>query len=137
MSSDRTGDRLEIAELLSRYGWAMCDKDWSAWRSCFTADAKVDYSTAGGVIGGVDDAIAWLEPTFAMFEVAISHGGNVVVDFTGDDEAHVRSIYKMVMKIGGETPTFMEACGFYRDTVVRTTDGWRLADRFEQLLYMR
>jgi hypothetical protein len=43
----------------------------------------------------------------------------------------------MVMKIGGETPTYMEACGYYNDTIVRTADGWRIADRFEQLLYIR
>jgi hypothetical protein len=51
--------------------------------------------------------------------------------------AKVRSIYKMVMKIGGESPTYMEACGYYNDIVVRTADGWRIADRFEQILYIR
>jgi 3-phenylpropionate/cinnamic acid dioxygenase small subunit len=134
---DRTADRLDIAETLSRYGWAMHDRDWDAWKAVFAPGAKVDYSTAGGIVGSPDEAAEWLGNTFAMFEVAISHGGNVVIDFTGDDTATVRSIYKMVMKIGGDTPTFMEACGYYNDQFVRHDGAWKIADRFEQILYMK
>ncbi len=60
-----------------------------------------------------------------------------MIDFTGDDTAAVRSINKMVMKIGGETPTFMEACGYYNDQFVRVDGAWKIVDRFEQLLYMK
>jgi hypothetical protein len=92
----------------------------------------------GGRIAGTPaEAAAWLSTTMSMFETNISHGGNVVIDFTDTDSAKVRSIYKMVMKLGGDTPTYMEACGYYNDTIVRTADGWRIADRFEQLLYIR
>ncbi len=74
---DMTADRLEIAETLSSYGWAMCDRDWDAWKAVFRAGAKVDYSTAGGVVGSPTRRPSGLSATFAMFEVAISHGGNV------------------------------------------------------------
>ena len=73
----------------------------------------------------------------SMFDVAASQTTNVVVDFTGDDTADVRSMYKMTMRIPGDTPTYLEACGSYHDKVTRTTAGWRLADRFEHLLYVR
>src|SRR5689334_11839952 len=96
-SDGRTADRLDIAETLSRYAWAMCDRDWDAWKAVFAPDAHVDYTTAGGIAGNPDEAAEWLSSTFAMFETTVSHGGNVVVDFTGDDEATVRSIYVMVM----------------------------------------
>lgn len=138
--SDRNADRWEISELLSRYAWALADRDWDAWLALFTPDARVDYTTAGGVAGTPTEAAEWLRQTFTMFDVTLSHGGNVVVDFHADDRATVRSLYKMVMRIpaaeGGQ-PTYMEACGWYRDTVVRSGDGWRLADRFEQLAYVR
>jgi 3-phenylpropionate/cinnamic acid dioxygenase small subunit len=137
MTDDRAADRLAIGELIARYAWGLADKDWAAWQACFTADAHVDYSTAGGIAGSAVEAAAWLEATLSMFDVTLSHTGNVVVDFTGDDTANVRSLYKMVMRIPGATPTFMEASGFYRDRVIRTTSGWRIADRFEQLLYLR
>jgi 3-phenylpropionate/cinnamic acid dioxygenase small subunit len=137
MTASRADDRLAIQELLARYSWALCDRDFDAWQACFTPEAHADYTTAGGIAGTPAEAAAWLATTMSMFETNISHGGNVVVDFDGDDSAKVRSIYKMIMKIGGETPTYMEACGYYNDTVVRTADGWRIADRFEQLLYIR
>lgn len=135
--TDRVADRIEIEELLARYAWAMSDKDWTAWQGVFADGASVDYATAGGPTGSPAEAASWLEGTFAMFESAISHIGNVVVDFDGDDAASVRSLYKMAMKIAGDPPTHLEACGWYRDRVVRTADGWRIADRFEQLVYMK
>ena len=137
MTDLRTADRLAIGELLARYSWALADNDWAAWQACFTADAHADYSTAGGVVGTPADAAAWLQPTMTMFDVAISQSSNVVVDFTGDDTADVRSMYKMVMRIPGDTPIFMEACGYYRDKMARTSTGWLLTDRFEHLLYVR
>ena len=132
-------DRAEINELLSRYAWAMADKDWTAWRATLTPDATVDYTTAGGVAGTADEAMAWLEQTMGGFDVTMSAVGNAVIDPTDndDDTAGVRSLYRMVMRIPGDTPTYLEASGWYRDTVVRTADGWRIADRFEQMLYVR
>jgi hypothetical protein len=137
-------DRAEINELLSRYAWAMADKDWTAWRATLTADATVDYTTAGGVAGTADEAMAWLEQTMGGFDVAMSAVGNAVITDTSDSvagesagSAGVRSLYRMVMRIPGDAPTYLEASGWYNDTVVRTDDGWRIATRFEQMLYVR
>ncbi len=132
-------DRAEINELLSRYAWAMADKDWTAWRATLTPDATVDYTTAGGVAGTADEAMAWLDQTMGGFDVTMSAVGNAVIDPTDndDDTASVRSLYRMVMRIPGDPPTYLEASGWYRDTVVRTGGGWRIADRFEQMLYVR
>ena len=137
MTEPHAPDRLEIGELLARYAWALADRDWVAWQACFTADAVADYTTAGGVVGTPAEAAAWLEPTLSMFDVSISQASNVVIDFTSDDSADVRSMYKMVMRIAGDTPTYMEACGYYRDRVVRGAGGWLLAHRFEHILYVR
>lgn len=132
-----TADRLEIHELLAAYTWALTDRDWTTWRSLFTDDAHLDYSTAGGPVCGIDEAVEWIGPTMAGFDVVIGHGGNVVVSFDGHSRATARSIYKMVMKLGGDTPTFLEACGWYDDVLTRTPDGWRISRRIEQLAYIR
>ena len=137
MSETDTADRLAITELLARYAWALADKDFVAWQACFTADGHADYTTAGGAAGPPADAAAWLETTMSIFDVSISHTGNVVIGFTGADTADVRSLYKMVMRIPGDSPVYMEACGYYSDKVARTPSGWLLADRFEHLLYVR
>jgi hypothetical protein len=137
MQDARAGDRLLIAELLNTYSYAMLDRDFDAWKNCFTTDGHADYTTAGGVAGTPAEAAEWLKGVFGMFDISASQASNVVIEFTGDDTANVRSMYKMVMRIPGDTPHYMEACGWYRDKVKRTSDGWKIADRFEQLLYMR
>jgi 3-phenylpropionate/cinnamic acid dioxygenase small subunit len=130
-------DRWAIAELLNRYAWAMADRDWDAWEASFSADAKLDYSTAGGVVGSSAEARAWLEPTLGGFDMAMSHTGNVVIDAVSADEAKVRSLYRMTMRIAGDPPTYLEASGGYKDTVVRTSDGWRISSRYEDMKWMR
>lgn len=137
MSHSRADDRLAIGELMARYAWGLADRDWEAWLACFSAGAHVDYTTAGGIAGTPAEAATWLEATLAMFDVSISQASNIVIDFSDDDTAAVRSLYKMAMRIPGDSPTYMEACGYYRDTVVRSESGWLLADRFEHLLYVR
>jgi 3-phenylpropionate/cinnamic acid dioxygenase small subunit len=137
MSDERVGDQLAIRQLLATYTWALNDRDWTAWRAAFSDDAAVDYSTAGGPVGPVDDAVSWIKDSIGGLEKAISHGGNEVVDFVDDDTANVRSIYKMILQVGSDEPTFMEACGWYIDVATRTPDGWRLASRTEHMAYVR
>jgi 3-phenylpropionate/cinnamic acid dioxygenase small subunit len=130
-------DRWAIADLLNRYAWALADRDWDAYGTCFTPDATVDYSTAGGPVGSPAEARAWLEPTFGGFDMALSHTGNLVIDPVSAEEAKVRSLYRMTMRIAGEPPTYIEASGGYDDTVVRTPDGWRISSRHEDLRWMK
>ena len=40
-------DDAEIGRLLYRYARAVDSKDWDLYRSVFTADAHIDYSSAG------------------------------------------------------------------------------------------
>ena len=137
MADQRSADRLAIMETLARYSWAMTDKDWDAYRACFTADATVDYSTAGGPKGTIGEAAEWLAATAGGMDFMISHGGNVVVDFDGDERADVRSIYKVTMRIPGDQPTYLEAHGFYRDRFVRDGERWLIAHKYEEMLYLR
>lgn len=138
--SDEALDRALIGDLLARYSWALADRDWDAWTSVFTPDAHVDYSTAGGPVGSPTDAAKTFSSMMAGFDVSLSSGGNVTIDFVDADTAKVRSIYTMTMRIpgtGGGAPTYMQASGWYIDEVRRTAAGWRLHDRFEQLAYVK
>ena len=46
-------DKLEIHELLARYARSVDDRDWDLYRSVFTDDAHIDYSSAGAIAGGI------------------------------------------------------------------------------------
>jgi 3-phenylpropionate/cinnamic acid dioxygenase small subunit len=138
--STAVADRQAIAELLASYAWAMADRDWDRWQEVFAPGAHVDYTTAGGVAGTPAEAAAWMGQTMPMFDVTLSQSSNVVVAFTDDDHATSRSLYSMMMRIpageGGE-PTYMQASGWYHDQLVRTAAGWRIADRYEHLAYVK
>lgn len=130
-------DRAHITDLLSRYTWALVDRDWQAWKEVFTADAHVDYSTAGGPVGTPSEAAETFGQMLSMFDVALSAGGNVAITFDNEDTAKVRSVYTMTMRIPGDQPTYMQASGWYLDTIVRTAEGWRIHNRFEHLAYVK
>jgi hypothetical protein len=73
----------------------------------------------------------------SMFDVSLSAGGNVAITFENDDTAKVRSVYTMTMRIPGDQPTYMQASGWYNDTIVRTANGWLISNRFEHLAYVK
>ena len=54
-------DKIEIRELLARYARGVDTKDWELWKSVFTPDATLDYSSAGAPVGSRDELAAWLE----------------------------------------------------------------------------
>ena len=139
MDLQQLSDRAEIGDLLLRYSEALNRADWDTWAACFTADAHLDYTTAGGIAGSVSEAIAWLSPTFTMFDMRIGRISNVLISLDGEGGATVSSQYSMLMRIPGAdgNPTYVEAAGWYDDVAVATADGWRLSARTERMAYMR
>ena len=139
MDLQQLSDRLEINELLVRYSEALNRADWDMWTNCFTVHAHLDYTTAGGIAGTREDAVAWLQPTLAGFDMRIGRISNVLITFDTPDRATVSSQYSMMMRLGAAdaNPTYIEAAGWYDDVATRTDDGWRLNERTERVAYMR
>jgi 3-phenylpropionate/cinnamic acid dioxygenase small subunit len=61
MDLQRISDQLEITALLNRYARAVDAKDWDLYRSVFTDDAHIDYSSAGAIAGRRDQVADWLK----------------------------------------------------------------------------
>jgi len=137
MDLQQLSDRIEIGDLMVRYSEALNRADWDAWKAVFTPDAQLDYTTAGGIAGTPEAAVAWLGPTLSVFDMRIGRTHNVAVSFDGADRATITSQYSMTMRFAGETPTYIEAAGWYDDVAVRTAEGWRLSARTERIAYMR
>jgi len=51
MDVQQIADQLEITALLNTYAHAVDGKDWATYRSVFTDDAHIDYSSAGAITG--------------------------------------------------------------------------------------
>jgi 3-phenylpropionate/cinnamic acid dioxygenase small subunit len=116
-------DKLEIHELLARYARGVDDRDWELYRSVFTDDATIDYSSAGPPAGSRDEVAAFLEQGFAAIPWTQHYVTNIEIDLDGD-EARVRAMfYNPMLLPGKDTPSFCG--GFYVHDLVRTPDGWK------------
>ena len=129
-------DLIEIDDLLTRYATAVDTKDWDLYATCFTPDAFIDYTAAGGIKGTLVEVTAWLAqvlPLFAMTQHVIS---NRVVVLEGD-VATSRSCFFNPMGLSdanGGLQLFFDG-GYYNDKLVRTANGWRIAERIEETSY--
>ncbi|MBB2990020.1 ketosteroid isomerase-like protein [Mycolicibacterium iranicum] len=119
----RVSDELEIRALLSRYARAVDTKDWDLYRSVFTDDAHIDYSSAGAAAGSRDEVTAWLAAGFETLPWSMHYITNVECDIAGDTAA-VRAMFYNPMQLPGMP---QQSCcgGYYHHDMVRTPDGWR------------
>jgi hypothetical protein len=130
-------DRIEINDLLIRYTVAIDKKDYGLLDRCFTRDAHLDYTSAGGIAGDYPKVRAWLEKALAPFPMTVHYVTNSVVDLDGD-EATARTAVLNPMGFqdaDGAMHTFTVGA-YYNDRLVRTADGWRIRERVEESAYM-
>ncbi|CAJ1503442.1 nuclear transport factor 2 family protein [[Mycobacterium] kokjensenii] len=129
-----TDDRLDIAALLHRYARAVDGKDWALYRSVFTEDAVIDYSSAGAICATRDEVADWLAAGFDAIPMSMHYITNIeILDFAGDS-AQVRAMFYNPMQLPGMTD--LSYCGgYYHHDLVRTGDGWRSRGLREENLW--
>jgi hypothetical protein len=116
-------DELQIAALLYRYARAVDTKDTELYRSVFTDDAYIDYSSAGVIAGSRDEVADWLRQAFTAIPMSMHYITNIESEIDGDT-AKVRAMFYNPMQLPGTTE--LSCCGgYYHHELVRTPDGWR------------
>jgi 3-phenylpropionate/cinnamic acid dioxygenase small subunit len=127
-------DRLEIQDLMDRYCYAIDERDWDALDTVFTPDAVIDYTESGGVKGSLVEIKAWLPKALERFP-AFQHMIATRKLVIHGDSASSRTILfnPMVMPDKDGTPQTFFMGLWYRDKLVRTVNGWRIAERFEEM----
>ena len=93
-------DEAEIARLLYRYARAVDTKDWELYRSVFTDDAHIDYSSAGAVVGPRDEVVDWFAANFGVIPWSMHYITNIESDISGDT-ATVRAMFYNPMQLPG------------------------------------
>ncbi|MGV0770704.1 nuclear transport factor 2 family protein [Mycobacterium syngnathidarum] len=117
-------DQLEIQALLTRYATAVDSKDWERYRSVFTEDAQIDYSSAGAVVGTRDEVVDWFAANFGVIPWSMHYITNIEILETDGDTATVRAMFYNPMQLPG-MPDMSVCGGYYHHELVRTPDGWR------------
>jgi hypothetical protein len=133
LSLQEISDRLEINDLLIRYTRAIDTKDFELLDTCFLPEAFVDYTSSGGVKGPYPEVREWLAKVLAPFPAMMHFVGNSTVELDGD-EARTRTyvINPMAVPAEGGIRHAFTVDAHYVDKLVRTPEGWRIAERIEQ-----
>jgi 3-phenylpropionate/cinnamic acid dioxygenase small subunit len=127
-------DVAEVAALLYRYARAVDTKDWELYRSVFTTDAHIDYSSAGFAVGSVDEVVGQLSAGFDAIPWTMHYITNIEVLESDGDTATVRAMFYNPMQLPGMAE--MSSCGgYYHHELVRTSTGWRSRSLREENLW--
>ena len=121
-----TADRLELHELMGRYGDAIDDRAWDRLAQVFTPDAVFDLPHLDVTLVGLDHIVDYMD-TVAPHPLAHMMT-NLHVD--ADDHGvrlNTRAFFPVPTEGGGRGNRIV--FGSYHDDVVRTDAGWRVTHR--------
>jgi 3-phenylpropionate/cinnamic acid dioxygenase small subunit len=123
-------DRLRIRELAERYCLAMDNALAEEWAATFAEDGV--FEGVDGTYRGREELVAFArrhaaDPRYNTGQHWVS---NFAIEVEGD-RAEVFSNFQLVAHEPGSDPVryYVRSVGWYRDSLVRTAEGWRFARR--------
>lgn len=125
MQSDYTSAIMNVVNL---YPVAVDTLQWSLFDQAFTEDCIVDFG-GPAVFEGLEPLKAAFEVIHRPFKATQHFTSNHHVTVSGDAGtclSYVRAIFVREMEQGGN---MFESTGWYDDTLVGTSGGWRIARR--------
>jgi len=130
----RLEDRVEINELIARYGLVMDDRDIGAMPSLFTADAQVRSADGNMDASGRDAVVEMFRRRLEILGPSnhVTHDRIVTFDTASVDQAEGLVLSHAEMNIRGAA---MVTAIRYRDRYVRDEGYWRFRSRSLAFLY--
>jgi len=122
-------DRTNILETIYCYATGVDTKDWALYRSIFTDEIEVDFSSWDGRPARRIKADEWLAAVKALFPGldASQHSmTNPRVAIDGDRATCVMYVHAAHFLRNDEGDSEFTIGGYYTDQLVRTPAGWKL-----------
>ncbi|TMM15909.1 MAG: nuclear transport factor 2 family protein [Actinobacteria bacterium] len=137
MTDPELADRIEIDDLLTRYATAVDTRDWDLYKSVFTADAVIDYTSSGGIRGKLAEVTEWLSDALSGFSMSQHMVTNRDIRVTGDAATSRSYFYNPMGRTKRDgTLALMFVGGYYRDRLRRTDAGWRIVERIQDTAWL-
>jgi len=133
MDIENIVDRIEIEDFFSLYARAVDTRDWDLYRTLFTEDAHIDYSSSGGSVGNLDETVSFLSKALDMFEMSQHLITNIELLHREENEAHVLALFNNPMRLKGGSVWFVG--GKYKHEMIKSTSGWRSKKLIEETLW--
>ena len=129
-----TDDRIEIADLFTRFARLLDEKRWADSHTVFTDDV-VGHSPRSGDISGLDELVAFMRGAEVDGEHTQHLTTDLLVELDGDRaEASANSL---VYFFRDGRPPHVTSGLRLTCTVTRTTTGWRIHKTRTELVWMR
>ncbi|MDB5086604.1 MAG: hypothetical protein JWR09_598 [Mucilaginibacter sp.] len=132
ITQQEISDRTKIQDLLTRYCFAVDDRDWDAYRKIFTTDAIIDDTEAGGFRSGVEEHATFMKKALGKILISNHEISPSLIEFkNGEAIVRTRCSCPMVLDMGnGKRHVFYQGL-WYRTIAVRTPEGWRIKEHVE------
>lgn len=122
-------DRSAISDVQLRYASGIDMRDWTLYRSCFTDDLEIDFSSVFG--GGprrmkADQWVETVRRTISGLKATQHMITNHVITLQGDEAAcvaYVQARHHLPNDTGGSDQAMF---GYYTNRFGRTPDGWKI-----------
>jgi 3-phenylpropionate/cinnamic acid dioxygenase small subunit len=125
-------DYRAIEQLLYRYAWMVDRRKWELMDQVFAPGGTLDYASTGGP-GALPyrTALEWLDRALKPWPFNLHHITNIAVEVDGD-KGGSRCYFTapMARKAADGGQDVVTNAGYYLDTLVRTAQGWRIAERY-------
>jgi len=133
MDIEHVVNRIEITDFFSRYARAVDTRDWDLYRTLFTADAHIDYSSSGGSVGNLEETVSFLSKALDMFEMSQHLVTNIEVLKKEGNKADVLALFNNPMRLKGGEIWFVG--GKYRHELIQSDLGWKSRKLVEETLW--
>lgn len=130
----RLVDERDVIGLTVRYCHALDARDFEALRAVFLPDATADLAGVDAI--GVDAIIRRCRETLERCDATQHLVGNHLVTLEGDDGVSECEVHAQHVRRGADGGSTFTLGGRYRDRVVRAADGWRIAHRDLQVVWV-
>ncbi|BBH15908.1 hypothetical protein Back2_01950 [Nocardioides baekrokdamisoli] len=130
-------DRQEITDLITAYTRAVDQSKWDDLRNVFTDDAVLDYSSPGGPVGSLDEAIPFIRNLegFSAWQHLIAQ---VSIELHGDKARATAYFFNPMTAPGPNDMTSVWLVGgYYHHQLVRTADGWRSRHMIDEIVWSK
>jgi hypothetical protein len=126
-------DRRAIEDTLIRYANALDTHRPERIAEVFSADAQLDYTAAGGIVGGWPELRAWLVSAMSSFTGWQHLLSNMAVELQGDEARARTECYNPLLRADGSV--LHVGCA-YIDRLRRLPQGWRITERRLEVVWM-
>lgn len=121
--------RAEISDVVNRYATGIDRRDWVLFRSCFSDQIDLDFTTwSGGEPrrSSAEDWVAGVASGLSGFDATQHVSSNHVHTINGDQATCVSYMMALHYLIDDGQRRMQSIGGFYTNRLSRSSDGWRI-----------